>query len=1270
MNLSSLLPLADGWDVLAQSVQPLRKGLRAVQIEGLPLAAKGWFLARLMGELGPEKTGCVLLMTYTEEQAARLADDLGKFLPEGSAPVRLLPSSLPLLLDDEDAMRDVGRAGRRLATLIALANNEPTSAIVTTVPALLQKTPPPEAVKNRRLTLKVGDTVALDSLATRLNALGYSREDQVFYPGSFSRRGDILDIFPSDGKQPVRIDLFGDEIETIRPFDRETQRSEGKITAITVVAAHEVIYTRDSIAKAADILRAAVKERVAVMQRHAEAQERIDRLKDNAEGDIVRISQASYFAGIERYLTVLHPNAVTAADYLPNTCLVVADEPSQLRSHADREIDQLMKNLTGRADRGEILPVSVSPCADYDDCLHGLTRDRQTLLFALLARSLSWITPDVDIAIDGGASAESFAGRPGALAETLDTYRRNNVRVVIVSVQAPRVRGLLQEKNIPESSLKALTPLPPSPEASGEGGNSRSRSPLSQRGRGTGGEGSGGIVLVNGVLKSGFKLTDARLIFLSDTEVFGDLGAKPKARKREFRGGMRITSLLELNVGDYVVHIHHGIGQFRGLTRMKVQNVEREYMLIQYEGADKLYVPTDQVDRVQKYIGSEGGAPQINKLGGQDWAKTTARARRQVREMAKDLIALYAARLSTPGHAYSEDTPWQREMEDAFPYVETPDQDQAIKDVKVDLETPRPMDRLICGDVGFGKTEVAMRAAFKVASEGRQVAILCPTTVLCAQHFSTFSERFAPFPLRVDQLSRFRSPKEQAKTLTDLKEGGVDIVIGTHRLLSKDVEYRDLGLLIIDEEQRFGVVHKEKIKQLRKMVDVLTMTATPIPRTLQMSLSGIRDMSLINDPPEGRTPVKTLIKEHDDGLIREAILRELDRGGQVYFLHNRIESIYHVAAHMEKVVPGAKFRVAHGQMPEDELEDTMLEFYERKFDVLVCTTIIESGLDIPNVNTIIIDDADRLGLAQLYQLRGRVGRSRVQAYALLLYKRNKVLSTIAEQRLGALREFSELGSGYKIALRDLELRGAGNLLGAEQHGTVAQVGFDLYMQLLEEAVKEMKGEKPDAQATAAPDRGPARGRGPARKLHTERGPADSDVQETRRRPRTRRREPTARGVRGSLRRPARPGLERARPAAPANPLPRSRYRKHRHRGPAYPHSPEEGRPSPGSHAKTARNGLQSAGPHVQGGRRHHKHHRQQNPSGGRGDGRSHRESSGGTAPAAPPRQRTRRRRSRERPRRPPPRSHAPLVRRVGSGLRKVSLKLVIIPAMKSKNPKH
>ena len=1030
MNLTQLLPLADGWETLAHLLDGLRRGKRAVLLEGVPLAAKGWLLARIYQDVQKP----VFLLTYNDEQAARLAADLETFLPETAGGVRVLSSSLSLLLDDEESGRDVPKAGRRLATLTQLANGEIPAFVVAPATALLQKTPLPADVKNRRLTLSVGDSVQLDSVAARLNAFGYRREDQVNYAGSFARRGDILDIFPSDSDTPVRVDLFGDEIETIRPFDRETQISDGNLQTVTVYAAHEVAFTRERMAKAVPVLKKQLDKAVKEMEKAGgeNTRERLERLRDSAEGDIAKIEQAAYFSGIERYLPILHADAGCALDYLPDDCLIVLDEPAQMKSHAERDVEAVQINLNGRAERGEILPTVTPLCLNFDEAMKAAVETRQTVLMSLLARSLSFISTDMHLHVLG-TPAENFAGKPSALADALDTYLRNHVRVAIVSAQAPRVRGVLAERNIPESPLQQLT------------------------------SDKGGVALVNGLLPSGFRIPDARLVVLSDTEVFGTAQDKLKGsgRRREFREGMRLTSLLDLKDGDFVVHIHHGIGQFLGLQKIKNQNVEKDYLVVQYEGSDRLYVPVDQIDRVQKYIGSEGNAPSLNKLGGNDWARTTARAQKQVKEIAGELIALYAARQSAPGHAFGPDTPWQREMEDNFPHTETPDQMAAIDDVKRDLEAPHPMDRLICGDVGYGKTEVAIRAAFKVASEGRQVAILCPTTVLAAQHYATFSERLGMFPLKVEMMSRFRSHKEQTQTVEHIKHGTVDIVVGTHRLLSKDIDWKELGLVIVDEEQRFGVTHKEKLKQLRKSVDVLTMTATPIPRTLHMSLAGIRDMSLINDPPEGRTPVKTLIKEYDESLIKEALLREIDRGGQAYFIHNRVQSIYHVAGRLEKILPNVRFRVAHGQMGEDDLEEAMLDFYEHKFDVLVCTTIVESGLDISNVNTIIIDNADKMGLAQLYQLRGRVGRSRRQAYAVLMYQKHKSLSTIAEQRLDALREFSDLGSGYKIAMRDLELRGTGNLLGAEQSGTVSAVGFDLYTQLLEQAVREFKHEDPD-----------------------------------------------------------------------------------------------------------------------------------------------------------------------------------------------------------------
>lgn len=1039
MNLAHLLPLLASWPALATLQQSLAEGHRAVHLEGAPIAARPWLLASL-----PARP--LLIVTWSLKEAEALIETLHILLPPDRK-VTLLPDSLSLLLDDEESERDVSKAGRRMALLVGLAQSERPDILVTTGVALGQRLPPPSVIEKRHIRVSVGDTLSLDALSARLGAFGYTREDLANRPGTFARRGDILDIFPAHSEQPYRIDLFGDDVESIRPFDPESQLSQGKAERVDIFPAHEVAFTRDSMASASAAVKKLLAEEVKRREKAGEDAERIERLQDSVGADIARLSQGGYFAGIERYLTLLHPDAVSLTDYLPADTLLVFDEPSQVRSHANLAWEEAEKNLESRAVRGEI--VRTHPVPNSDDALKAATKSRPTLLFSLRDRGLPWLAPDVHIQTNG-APAEKFMGRPAPLAEALDTYVKNGARVAVISAQAPRIRGILAERGGTEVPVETLL----KPGVAGRG-----------------------VALVNGVLSAGFRLPDVPLVILTDSEVFGDARdaiKQKKLQKKEFRDGMRLTSLLDIKPGDYVVHLYHGIGLYQGLTRRTVPagvglpSVEREFLMVSYDGNDKLYVPVDQLDRIQKYIGSGEGTPSVHKLGSQEWLKATARAQRQVKEMAGELIKLYAARQSLPGFAYNVDSPWVREMEDAFPYTETPDQLKAIEDVKKDLALPRPMDRLICGDVGYGKTEVAMRAAFQVASEGRQVAVLCPTTVLAAQHYHSFCERLGAFPIRIDQLSRFRSPKQQAQTLLDLKLGAVDIVVGTHRILSKDLEFKDLGLVVVDEEQRFGVVHKERLKQLRQTVDVVTMTATPIPRTLHMSLSGIRDMSLINDPPQGRLPIKTFIKERDDLLIKEAIQNELDRGGQVYFVHNRVQGIEYIKNSLEKLVPTARFRVGHGQMDSDSLEEIMLDFYQKKFDVLVSTTIVESGLDIPNVNTIIVDNADMFGLGQLYQLRGRVGRSRTQGYAYLLHKRGKLLRTVAEQRLDALKEFSDLGSGYKIAMRDLELRGAGNLLGAEQHGMVAAVGFDLYTQLLEQAIHEAKGEEPDKELSPLP----------------------------------------------------------------------------------------------------------------------------------------------------------------------------------------------------------
>ena len=568
----------------------------------------------------------------------------------------------------------------------------------------------------------------------------------------------------------------------------------------------------------------------------------------------------------------------------------------------------------------------------------------------------------------------------------------------------------------------------------------------------------GQVVVMPGSLERGFDNPEIKLAVFSESEVYGR-SKKQQARPRHKAKGKRITDYQELNMGDYVVHITHGIGKYMGVESLEVGGHLKDYFALMYAGGDKLYVPTNQVDLIQKYVGADEATPKLHKLGGNEWNRVKSKAKDSIKQMAEELIKLYAARESVRGFAFSADTPWQKEFQDMFPYEETPDQLAAIEEVKMDMERPQPMDRLLCGDVGYGKTEVAMRAAFKAVMDGKQVAVLVPTTILAEQHFHTFYERFKPFPVIVESISRFKSQSEQRHILTKLKTGEIDIIIGTHRLLQKDVKFKDLGLLVVDEEQRFGVSHKEKIKQFKKNVDVLTLTATPIPRTLHMAMSGVRDMSLIETPPEDRFPIQTYVVEHNESLIRDAIIRELSREGQVYYVHNRVQTIHEEVQSLKRLVPEARIAVAHGQMNEDELEEVMLGFYEHDYDVLVCTTIIETGLDIANVNTLIVTSADKLGLSQLYQLRGRVGRSNRQAFAYLTYKKDKVLSEAAEKRLSAIREFTEFGSGFKIALKDLEIRGAGNILGTEQHGHMMAVGYDLYTKLLAAAVKELKGEK-------------------------------------------------------------------------------------------------------------------------------------------------------------------------------------------------------------------
>ena len=1023
MDLRELPGLSDDYPAYQKLKEAIKAG-GVTQLEGLPVPAKGWLLAQMSRELGRP----LVVIFYNSDQAGRLAADLARYGVEGDA-LTSLPSTTETLLFAEGAP-DLAQTGQRVAALQQLALG---TAKVTVGPigAWLQRTVRPELLKDRRVVLAVNETVEIDGLEKSLTEFGYDRVEAVEQPGQWTRRGGILDIFPGDARLPLRVDFFGDDIESIRPFDVESQRSVGTSESVVIAPVREVPFEDVAVSEAVSRLKRELPGRAAALKKanlDDRGLEHAEKLEERIEGDMAQLQAGTTFDALEYYLPYLYPDSVCALDYIPENALLILDEPSQAQARWEQREGEIAEIMAARAARGEYLTPDMPHACGFDTVKAKIAGENAAVFLALLGRGLDKVKITTSIPTQAGAM-ESFTGRLPAFFEALDGWLGARFRCVIVSEQAERMRQILADHKLPISPQDRL-----------ENG------------------GEAGVFVLPGSLLGGFKLPEANLMLATDMDIFGHR-AHQKPPKRTFKEGLKITSYLELREGDYVVHIHHGIGRYAGISRLKgTDGAERDYLLLEYDGGDKVYVPTDQVDRVQKYIGSADSPPTVTRLHSGDWARATKKAQKQVQEMAADLIKLYAARKSATGHALPPDTPWQTEMEEAFPYQETPDQQAAIDDVKRDLEDDKPMDRLICGDVGYGKTEVAIRAAFKVVNSGRQVAILCPTTILAQQHLGTFRERLAAYPVRIELLSRFASKADVTQTLRGLEEGTVDIVIGTHKILSKDVKFHKLGLLVVDEEQRFGVTHKERIKQMKKNVDVLTLTATPIPRTLHMSLSGIRDMSLIDDPPEGRMAIKTFVKEYDDELVREVILRELDRDGQIYFLHNRVESITHVAEKVRRLVPTARVEIAHGQMHADDLEDVMLRFAEKAFDVLVCTTIVESGLDIPNVNTIIVDNADRLGLAQLYQLRGRVGRSRRQGYAYLLYRKDKSLSDVAEKRLGALREFSDLGSGYKVALRDLEIRGAGNLLGVAQSGTVATVGFDLYTQLLSQAINEMRGQ--------------------------------------------------------------------------------------------------------------------------------------------------------------------------------------------------------------------
>ncbi len=945
MSLRGLLPLLGAQPNYNQVLRAVRTGTLP-WVVGPTGSEKAYLLAALANDLDLAASGTVVVVTPSRDAADRLHDDLITFLPELDGRLVVYPQ---WSVGPEDGRPSPEVVGERLAVLTGLLEDQGLW-VIAPVAALLRRLPGPELLRAAAERIRPGERRDVGDLAGFLARSGYARVDLVGARGEFAVRGGILDVFPPQVAAPVRIEWFGDEIESLRAFEVESQRSTQTLKAVALPPVEE------------------------------------------ASGDR------------------------SILDYLLRGSLLALDEPVDLRRQARTLLDG-----PGAADPSPFFEWDMLPQAEglrvvSLSSIHGADRSEDEIALRF-------------------AGVEAFGGQMKLFSATLEEWTTAGKGVVIATAQVQRISEILREHGLGVGLVDAVTSAP----------------------------GPGQIIATTAPLTRGFQLEPAQLIVVSDSEM---VGWRRRRRRMRFREGVRLYSWMDLNPDDFVVHIHHGIGIYRGLTRLLMNGAERDYLIVEYAQSDRLYVPTDQINLVQRYIGVEGQPPKIHRLAGTEWEREKKKVKEATEELARELLQLYARRESAEGHAFAPDTPWQQELEATFEFEETPDQWLAIQDVKRDMEQAKPMDRLIAGDVGYGKTEVALRATFKAVMDGKQVAVLVPTTVLAQQHYNVFLKRLATYPIKVEMLSRFRSRAEQRRAIEGLAAGEIDVMIGTHRLLQKDVQFKRLGLVVVDEEQRFGVKHKEKLKQLRSTVDVLTLTATPIPRTLHMSLVGLRDLSVMESPPEARLPIETAIRPFDDALVREAITRELERGGQVYVVHNRVETIERAARRIRALVPEARVAVAHGQMPEERLEQVMMDFLGGRHNVLVCTTIVEIGLDIPRVNTILIEDAHFMGLSQLYQLRGRVGRSDRQAYCYLLYPRGAQLSEEAAQRLQAMQEFVELGSGFKLAMRDLEIRGAGNLLGPEQHGQLAAVGFDLYSRLLDEAIRELRGqmveEAPDA----------------------------------------------------------------------------------------------------------------------------------------------------------------------------------------------------------------
>ncbi len=1037
------------------ALQSLDQGGGAHLVTGLEGSQRAFLISALFAS--SDKPGLVL--TGDTGRAEKLYTELRGFL--GEQEVFLFPGR-DFFYAGEVLTQSREITVQRLQVLERLAMKQRV-LIVAPAAALLGKLAPVALWTRYFLAFKRGTIFPREALLTALVRMGYERTELTETPGFFSLRGDILDIFPLHAPDPLRISFFDEEVESIRTYDPELQRSREEREEATVWPAREIILDEEALDRGRVNLSREM-EKVTRQLKRNKREKAADRLRTRIENYLLKLESAGFFEGLEQYIAYFFPEAAALSDYFPPGCTLFWDEPESAAAVEETLFSELQEYQATLLEQGDILPGQV----EITWRLEGIVKASalRVLAFSPFSRRLPYLEVASTSSFDG-RPAPSFMGQLELLREELQSWGSRNYHVCVLgdgerSLQ--ELQRIFQAHNLPfvlAEHHPLLSLLLGKQEPAG-------RKPGQDLRALPGGKGAAGktamptITLARGRVERGFILPSLHLVVLTEREILYTAAQKkrPSPPTREKSPHAPLRDFQELKVGDLVVHEQHGIGRYMGIRTLEVDHVGRDYLFIQYAGEDKLYLPVDQIDILQKYVGGEEKPPRLYSLGGQEWARVKNRVKASVQELARELLSLYAAREAEQGYAFSPDHYWQQEFEARFPYEETPDQLRAIQEVKADMERDRPMDRLLCGDVGYGKTEVALRAAFKALMDNKQVAFLVPTTILAQQHYHNFVERFDGFPVKIELLSRFRSQKEQKEIIKGLKAGVIDVVIGTHRLFSRDTAFKDLGLLIIDEEHRFGVRHKEKLKMLRRDVDVLSMTATPIPRTLHMALSGARDLSIIDTPPENRYPVQTYVLEYALNLIREAIQRELNRGGQVFFVYNRVQTIERWAERLQEMIPHGRIVVGHGQMPEHRLEAVMQDFLDEKYDILVSTTIVEAGLDIPNVNTMIVFDADRFGLAQLYQLRGRVGRSDRLAYCYLTYRKDRVISEDAVKRLQAIKEFTELGSGFKIALRDLEIRGAGNVLGPEQHGFMMSVGYELYCRLLEQAIETMKGQQP------------------------------------------------------------------------------------------------------------------------------------------------------------------------------------------------------------------